>query len=358
MPTIAERFQIAGEGLDPLVPGSELDAHSLFICAYDVYAGRNISPAFISSIENILPGNSLFFMTRGDEYLHPEGLKLVPVELIRETIKNDTACIFRRQLYINRKINEIDCTLFCVSLGRDAADREISAGLIFSHNWSRTDLNEDRMFCLLGQIRRWYDTFCESASLREFVRNAGAFQYVIDPETGETILRHFPREYESSEQWKIIDSQVTQQIIPGIISSGEAVETGTSMTTWFKNLKISKIRLIDSEYILLSFEPSDDMPSASQVDARLFGEFTHELRGKLGAIRTAASQLSMQEGCVVEPDDVQLLKLIDSAIESADELVSRFKEKYNYRLSGVDTDDEEESIEKRDLQLTAEMIGE
>ena len=351
MPTIAERFQTADNSGAPIEAGRGLDAGSLFNLAYDIYSGGSISTAVIENIEKFLPGNCLFFLTRGDQYLHPEKLELIPFETVRETIRNDTACIFRRQLYINRKINEVGCSLFCVSLGYDAAMREIAAGLIYSDNWSRTGLNEECMFGLLGQIRRFYDVFHSSRAVTDFMASSESFRYAVDSATGDIIRRCLPDGLDSSEAVGTLDRQVTKELIPAVLSN-TCEKDDMPTKAWFKNLKISKISLLDYEYLFLSFRPSDSGLRNDKINSRLIGDFTHQLKGKLSAIKTAASQLSMQEGDVINEDDIVLLTVIDTAVQNADELLARFGR--NYKNLSLEKNIIDETTEDTDRPVAAE----
>ncbi len=329
MPTITERFETIGSVIKPAKTWEKLDYRSMFALTSELYSGGQISTSIIDEIENMLPGNSPFFILRGDEYLHPAGLELIPVETVRETIKNDTACIFRRQLYVNRRINELGYILLCTSLGKNADGDDIAVGLIYSNSRSRFEINEDHLFSLLGEIRRHYDSFCQSKTAVSFAQNKTAFRYVIDPAHGDIIILQRPNSLENSQAADALNRQVIDHLIPGVVTDGERAKEDHLIRRRFKNLKISRIKLLGHEYMLLSFKPADDILSPGENYEELIRSFSHKLKGKLSAIHTASSQLSTQEGSVIDKDDAALLTIIESAIEGADNLVTRLDKYIN-----------------------------
>ncbi|PKK82120.1 MAG: hypothetical protein CVT49_15330 [candidate division Zixibacteria bacterium HGW-Zixibacteria-1] len=327
MPTIAERFQAeTGREKEPVETYSDLDGQTLFTLVHDLYTGRGISSSAIDRIENSLPGNCLFFLVKDEKYLHPDNLELIPIETIKETIRNDSACIFRQQLYINRKINELGYTLFCTSLGYDRNNNEIAGGVIYSNNWNWSGLNEEKLYGFLGGIRRFYDAFSGSRIAADFAKNKSAFRYAVNPADGEIIMSCPPERGGPKIPDEEISRLVTEQLIPAIISNTENDQEYNLLKRHFKNLQISKLNLLGFEFILLSFQPRLADISFSCKNDRLISNFSHQLRGKLGAIRTAASQLSLQEGHIIDHDDITLLTIIESAIKRCDGMISRLNQ--------------------------------
>ncbi|MEW5923671.1 MAG: hypothetical protein AB1746_06755, partial [Candidatus Zixiibacteriota bacterium] len=219
MPTIAERFQAeTGRKKEPVETCNCPDAAMLFTLAFDLYNAGDVRASAIDSIEKSLPGNCLFFLVKEEGYLHPENFELLPIDVIKETIKNDNACIFRQQMYINRKISELACTLFCASLGRDVNGNEIAGGVVYSNNWNWAGVNEEKLYGFLAAVRRFYDAFSGSRTIAEFAGNNSAFRYVVDLSTGGIIMHCPPIGHGPETE---IDRQVSEYLIPAIISNGE-----------------------------------------------------------------------------------------------------------------------------------------
>ena len=346
MPTIIERFEATDREIKPVSVWRELENRSMFILIGDIYSGDQISSSVIDKIESMLPGNSLFFILKGHEYLHPAGLELIPVETIRETIKNDMACIFRRQLYINRRINELGYVLLCASLGKDADGEDVAAGIVYADSRIQSGIDEDHLFGLLGNLRRNYDAFCHSKSVVGFARDTSVFRYVIDPADGKIIMKRMPHGFDNSRAVDALNQQVTDQLIPSLVTADETPRSDYLVKRRFKNLKISRIKSLDSEYILVSFKPTSDFLLSGENYEELINSFSHKLKGKLSAIHTAASQLATQEGSVIDKDDAALLTIIESAVEGADNLVTRLNKYLGSNSNAVEQVDLHKIIEE------------
>lgn len=326
MPTISERFQAeTGRKKEPVETCNHPDAATLFTLAFDLYNAGDVRSSVIDSMEKSLPGNCLFFLAREEGYIHPENFELLPIDVIRETIKNDNACIFRQQMYINRKINELGYTLFCASLGNDVQGNEVAGGVVYSNNWNWSGVNEEKLYGFLGAVRRFYDAFSGSRVISEFAGNKSAFRYVVDLSTGDIIMHSVPKGGEGISETEI-NRQVSEYLIPAIIFNDDKGKADELTKQYFKNLQISKLNLPELECVLLTFQPRIPEMSMSDRNDRLIGNFSRRLTGKLGAIQNAAEKLSLREGHVVNKDDIALLAIIDSALQGSVRLVSRLSQ--------------------------------
>ena len=324
MPTISERFQAeTGRKKEPVETCSHPDAATLFTLAFDLYNAGEVRSSVIDSIEKSLPGNCLFFLAREEGYIHPENFELLPIDVIQETIKNDNACIFRQQMYINRKINELGYTLFCAALGSDVHGNEVAGGVVYSNNWNWSGVNEEKLYGFLGAVRRFYDAFSGSRVISEFAGSKSAFRYVVDLSTGDIIMHSIPKGHGEGIPETEINRQVSEYLIPAIISNSEKEKADELTRQHFRNLQISKLSLPGLECVLLTFQPRIPDMSFPDSNDQLISSFSHRLNGKLGTIQTASQKLSLQEGHVVNKDDIALLAVIDSALQGSIRLVSR-----------------------------------
>ncbi|MCX6829312.1 MAG: HAMP domain-containing sensor histidine kinase [candidate division Zixibacteria bacterium] len=295
----------------------------LFNLCCDLYCGQVPETATREYLEQIFPEQSLFFLLSGEKYLHPTELEPLSAETVWETVKNDPAGIFCRHLEKTDSGGETDYLLCTANLGRDRNGTEIAAGIIYSERWGRTDQYAGDFLNRVARIKRYYEEFIASRAVELFVTEESLFRYMIDAEEKEIIADRMPRNDFAGETDSSREKAFTTDMVRSIIAAGSGPENPIVMDKRIKNFNMSNFQLQGHDYTLISFKLVGHALNDSSEYDRVIRNFSHDMRNKLSAIQTAASQLTVQKGKTLDDDDMTLAGIIQAAGEKAIQMVDR-----------------------------------
>ncbi|MFH2036197.1 MAG: ATP-binding protein, partial [Candidatus Zixiibacteriota bacterium] len=162
--------------------------------------------------------------------------------------------------------------------------------------------------------------------LRKFSSNDADFRYIVNNENSEILIR-----FENSNTIdKIaeyeIDEYIRLRLIPRLLSGNDIETENIELDKRLKNLDISKCTLLDINLVLLAINMNKHENDRKDDFDHLIKSFSHKVRGKLGALKAAASQISFEKGNIINDDDISLAGIILSATDSICELTERLEQ--------------------------------
>jgi hypothetical protein len=305
---------------------SELTEDTAFFSLFcDIFSGRRLSEEVTGFIKDTVPASCCFFIIRDSSMVWSSSPCPVTPERIREMIPSENIGIFTRQITGAEHPREPRGNLSAAFLGEDGSGHKLAAGLISPGKCSELAADEPQAWRLLSKIRNCYSDGISSRTLRDFASRTRAFRYALDAVTHEIAAKRLPEGKDSNTDTEQLDRQVSERLLPQILRHDAAAANRIERDTSFCNLRISRCRILNREYILLSFtmDPRSIEP-AGEV-ARLIDDFTHKARGKLSAIQAAASQLALEKGSIIDDGDIRLASIIQSSVSVLDGMLDNLE---------------------------------
>ncbi len=311
----------------------KLDSRLLFRFSSDIYQQWMIDPSLSELIENLTPDRYSFFILSGNKFLYPGNFTVVSPQKIWEAIGNNKVGVFRRQINNVTRIGELVEYTVCVTyIGLDGFKQKIAIGLICPADWRECQEKEERFYQVASQIRRFYDEFSSSSIVARFLQNKSPYRYFVDTKSIKIITR---LEDNSGKNILEDDSRLrtVENLISRLIDPYGYIREDINLDKMPKNIDIKKCTILGNEFILISLEMAEFKEDTGTEYDQLIRNFAHKIKGKLGALQAAADQLMVQQGRVVDEDDVALVGIIQSATDSINNLVERLH-KYSHAVSG------------------------
>jgi hypothetical protein len=308
----------------------------LFNLFCDLYGGGRPSGEAAALIEGMLPSSWSFFIIRDGNPVWSAGSTPLAPNEIRDMIPPENIGIFTCQISGRKRPHDSRGLLSAACLGEDKNGCMLAAGLIAPGRRYAVTEDDHEIGRLLARIRRCYCDGAASRTLCSFIKKTGAFRYAVDSATHEIITRRLPEGRDTEADAELLDRRFVEELLPRILEHDSTIGSRLEEDARISNLSIARSRVLNHEYILLTFmmEPTSVGPTGEV--AKLISDFTHMARGKLGAIQTAARQLALEKGRVIDDDDIALASIIQSSVAGLNAMLGNL-EQYEYRKAAVTT---------------------
>ena len=296
---------------------------SLFRICHDTYSGGKLSAESVRCISQIIPDYYSFFILRDGIRVYPEKEFSISEETILEIANNDPRGLFNRQLRQDHSPYETKQTVYVSQLGCDIAGQTIVAGLLCDLNNRLTADEDNTCYRILSEMKRFYESFSTSGTITEMLARSDSWQFIISRNENEIIFTDEPLSDKIDSAQSADSHQIAMDLVNAILTADDSAESISRSQTKLENLKMTDFRLVDSDYQLISFrlKETEDAPDK---DESLIKDFSHKMKNRLGALKTAVSQLSLQGGEIIGEDDLSLLGIIESTADSATDIVDRY----------------------------------
>ena len=326
MLTIASRFNDVIEREIAPQRSAILGERELFSLSYEIFVGSALSTEVTEMLESALPPRSLFFLVNGGRFIHPENFEPISAETIWETIRGNKAGVFHKQIYRNRPTGELSYALCTACLGPDKEGNEIAAGLIYSEIWDDAKDNEEQFAKLISRIKRFYEEFVGSKVLCKLLKDESSFAYIIDAVTNDIILSRIPSKHSPFVAPSSIDRQMMESLVPRILNPGASPAAEIAPGGLMRNLNMAKCRILDHEYVLLSFQSLCDKDDVTQPYLSLHS-LSEAIREKLSDAEMTLDRSTLHSGKIIGNDDVAMLTTARMLIQETKKLAAHI-EKY------------------------------
>jgi signal transduction histidine kinase len=323
---------------DESVSQSELTADLLFTISLDLYKGGMITDNAREIFDSLASPPAIFLAARGEEYIHPAVRYAIPIELLRETIAPQTAGIFCRKTGHNRLIGDRNAQICASIIGKDINGHEITAGVLYPSGMISHAIEEE-YYAVLSKFRRFYESFSKSRAVGDFLNNDGTRKFVVDTKSGKLIADNRDR-YRFRNQNRSPESEyAVTEFIDLIINQKFRTDSDLALDPRLKNIKITRFNLDSYELALVSFNVKVT-GSDTEIDfGKLISAFVHKANNKLGALQTAANQLMLEKGQIVDDDEITLANVIHKESEAMGKIVSRLEQYYRIGKPEISTID-------------------
>jgi len=317
----------------------------LFSLASDFLMTGPVSSYSRGVLEECVPQRGNFFILRGKEFYYPDDVSNLNADSIWNMIGCDRAGIFERSLSVSTDTGDIEYHVTVEFIGEDYSGHELAFGLVNFDNVPPDGQFRDKLYSFMAELKRFYEVFSENCAVKKALTSDDVFRYIVDVKSSEIVLRKLPKGKEVSEEDEKISKDICERVIPQFLFHPEKPLKSFPLDKRLENFNISKTILLDTEYIIFTFKVSHKERRQDNEMDKIIRNFSHKIRGKLGALQAAASQLTMKEGEPVNSDDVELVNIIKSATGSIIKLVDRL---HQYGRSASD--------EKAEIDLD-QMLG-
>ncbi len=294
----------------------------LFRVSFDIYCGNNLSDESAEFLDQIVPQSYGLFFFRGETRIYPETSCPFQKETVLEIIRNDPRGIFNRRLRCDHSPHEEGYNVFAAQLGRDMGGRTIVIGLSGDEYGGIYDLNDDSCYDLIIKLRRFYEEFSASRTISDMISGHDRWQFIASRDNSQFVFAGKPIPGMMTDGCTSNDEIFVRSFAENILTAGGGLSP--ELKKRIKDLKMANFRLADNEYILVSFGLNSAETADHDDNDRLIGGFAHKIKNSLGALQTAASQLSLQYGEVITDDDLSLIRIIESSAENITGIVERF----------------------------------
>jgi hypothetical protein len=244
------------------------DSHTLFNFSSDIYSGSAVSPAIISKIESLIYPGQMFYGANDGSFACPGEYRALLNGTVRSVVMNDSGAIFCKRIYHDDYSMEFLGSVFATHLGVNVQNADVMVGIINTTCGGIDDIHRTSFLNLIGLIKRYYREFTEVRGIREYISNCSSIRYVIDPLQSRVVARRLPARFDSDMNLERLDRMVMAQILPGLMASSERIEPLTVGHDQFKNFSISKCRVRDFDYVLISFYESSVKDANREVSGR------------------------------------------------------------------------------------------
>ncbi|MCP4703340.1 MAG: hypothetical protein GY865_01920 [candidate division Zixibacteria bacterium] len=300
------------------------DGGKLFNLCLNLYTGFPLLDKPRNYIDSLADENAQVLLISNNKFIHPENYNAISIDTIIDMVKHSTTGIFFQHLEPNQFENRSGKTLCSALLGLNKNGINISTAILFDLSYGNSTAQKEFYYNLLSTLRELYTDLSKSRAVTNFLNNRTSYRYLVNSKTGELVAKRLPAGTGNNND--NLAESVFREIQHGDISD----EQSPAINSQVKNLTMTRFKLSRFEYLLYSFEiPSDKINSNTEdnfADSKLFRCFVHRIKNKLGALQTASSQLALQEGSVIDKDDITLTEIIQSETEFIDNLITRTKE--------------------------------
>jgi len=295
--------------------------------------------------------NALFFVADHRRFIKPENSELLSVSSIWEMVKHDSSGIF---CYSAAETGGPAGYLVCATcLGHDARGEEIAAGFIESADKSKTGRVDEKYYESLATIKRFYGAFAESGAIAKLIHEKARIHYLIDANSKSIIHRHIPVGEDSREIGELCRHIISENFLRQILDGRIEDDNQRILDSQIKEFSISKFKLVDHEFALISFELTGAGRAGQSEYDMIVRNFSHKIRNNLTALQSAADQLSLQKGKELNDDDISLTKVIYNVSENMNHIVGRlhqFSVSADLNISNIDLGEViEDAINKETL---------
>lgn len=300
---------------------AKYDSGKLFNLCLNLYTGFPLLDKPRKYIDSLVGENAQMLLISGDKFIHPEHCETIPVETVIDTVKHSTTGIFCQQMEPSNLKSRSKKTLCAVSLGLNKNGKNISAAILFDLSYGDPTVQKEFYYDLLGTLRDLYADLSKSRAVTDLLNNRGCYRYLINCESGELIAKRLPTASGTN------NDNLAESIFRKIQLGNIPGKQKTDFDNQIKNLKIARFKLGRFEYLIFSFE----LPPHSKNDKeikynKLFRCFAHRIKNKLASLQTASSQLALQEGNIIDRDDIVLAEIIESETGLIDQLITRTRQ--------------------------------
>jgi signal transduction histidine kinase len=311
-----------------------MNSRILFNLVCDLRTTSSLCPESRAYCQNIFPESSLFFLLKGKKFLHPGDFIPVSAETIWETLHNDPAGIFCRRIEPDDDSDMGDFVL-CVSLlGKDAAGDDIAAGIIYSEGWGNRSGQEELFYNIIAELKRFYSDFAASRAVNLFLNDKSLVRFVIDPDDKSIIARRGLESDESETAQSIWSNIISEEFLETVLSRDSEENEKELPDGPIRNFNMARFKLNHFEYAMLSFRCPVLQKNFPDYDL-VIRNFAHRIRNKLGALQSAASQLNISKGKIIEEKEMAMAEIIQKACHSTVMMVDRLHQ--FSRLSQIQT---------------------
>ncbi len=300
------------------------DSTVLFRLALELYYGESLSDSSREFLDSMVPEPAIVLLIAGKRYLHPDNFETVPIRLVRDSVIENRAGIYRRRLHDDFP-GTMQSPELCASLiGKNRQGEDVAAGILYPNGWNPSGINEDLLYCILSKLRSYYGEFISSSAVSKLTDPGNMYHYAVDSGNMNVIASAEPEiaafRLKSPDGKPRLDEEVEALLQSNFETSDE------SFGLKLKNLQISNFSLQSYKYSLISFEPAEYEKHDRKEIEGLLSHFSHRLNNKLGALTTAADQLASELGETVDEDDVELADIIKSECAYVNRMVYRFSD--------------------------------
>ncbi len=300
---------------------AKYDGGKLFNLCLNLYTGFPLLDKPRNYLESLIDESAQILLISGDKFIHPENYETIPAETVSDTVKHSTTGVFSQRIKVNRLENRSGKTLCAASLGVNKNGKNIAAAILFDSSYGDSTIQKEYYYDILVTLRKLYSDLSQSRAITNFLNDRVSYRYLINCETGELIAKRLPTG--TGKNNDNLAESIYRKIQHGHISD----ENNTAFDSQIKNLKITRFKLFRFEFLLFSFEIPPDQKKGKDLEySKLFRCFAHRIENKLGSLKTASSQLTLQTGNIIDENDIALAEIIRSETEFIDQLITRTRQ--------------------------------
>lgn len=301
------------------------DSAMLFRLSLELYRGKPLSDRTREYLDSTVPAPAVILIVEGKRYLHPDHFESVPISVVHNSVIENKEGIYRRRLG-DRTDGPIRGNDLCASLiGKNMHGEDIAAGILCPGGWEYDGCIHDGFYSLLSQLRNFYSDFTESKTVARILSPEDSYVYVIDPVELTVIASALPRFHGDGDSLNR-QRYRANSIIEELLDNNLQVSSDKLSDSKFKNLRITRFELRDHQYLLVSFELHRENATPEEDSDSMFRLFAHRINNKLAALQTASDQLVLQEGNIIDSDDLILTEVIKTESEMVGLMVRRLGE--------------------------------
>ncbi|MBN2225902.1 MAG: HAMP domain-containing histidine kinase [candidate division Zixibacteria bacterium] len=296
----------------------------LFILSYEIVQGSAISGKSRRFIDRITPDRADFFLLCDDEVAYSADSHPLPVELIREIIKNDSRGIFCRTVSGDRLNGEGDRTLVAACLGGDFDQRELIAGLSCTRGFPRREIDETETYRFISTLRKFYGEFISSRTVSNLLKDNSRYRYVLNRKDRSLIVALRPTDVSANQTVVQTGDRMAEEIIARLMNTtdDDAASASSTPDNRIDNLNISGFSLAGHDYVLISFGLRQTRTPDDYTVDHLLGAFTHKTGKDFQVIRAAVGRLSLLDD-ETSKGHADLLETIEKTLDGLDIAVTR-----------------------------------
>lgn len=232
--------------------------------------------------------------------------------------------IFRHRLSASETDGLYDETCLACRLGWDYRGREIFATLKAASRMAFGRMTEGKDHLVLGEMKRLFDAIAGSKTIRRALDDTKRLHFLVN-ESAKVVWSRLPEGPVESEGIDLLIAQVVQSLM-------QTPEPSASDDNQRRpeNMKVSHLKFVDRSYRLISMTlAAASQTSQFRTEKVLLDGLVHKLKGKLGAIMTAADYLGHSGHRITDEEGAQLIEIIDRAAEQMGIIINRFEEYTN-----------------------------
>ncbi len=231
--------------------------------------------------------------------------------------------IFRRRFRQVGTNNINDDSCVSARLGRDFAGREISAVIMADSKSHFGLLTENQDHLILAELKRLFQAIANAKTIQRALEDKIRVHFMVD-EFNNIIWTRFPEDTIDG----VDINDLICRAVRSLTQTAESAhpENGLARS---ENMKVSHLNLLDRPYRLISL-PISKATSISyfKTEKTLIDGLLHKLKGKLGAILTAADYLGSGRR-LSDDESGHMVGIIEMAAVQLETILNRFEEYVN-----------------------------